>query len=232
MRTQLFFSVMALSVSLVTGSALAATLKVGGDYANGLSIKIDGNVRNTGGGNFLTSYLDDKKLDYMYCIDILHSINPSSTYNTIVSKNAQLAGRSEITVANAGKIAWLVSTQAKTAVTKDQQAGLQAAIWKQVYGNRFELLTKTTAKNIQAAYSNYITALGSNTAPLNSVLWLDPRGGASGTKNAATHYQDQVAWGNGFGLVTPIPAALWLFGSAGVGLMSFKRRKNVATLTA
>jgi hypothetical protein len=222
MRTQLFFSVMALSISLMSASALAATLKVGGDYVGGLNIKIDGKVKNgVIGGNFLTSYLDSDKLNYMYSIDIFHDIHANDSYNTIVSKNAQLAGRSEITAANAGKIAWLVSTQAKTAVTKDQQAGLQAAVWKQVYGNRFELLA-TTAKTIRTAYSNYITALGSNSAPLNSVLWLDPRGGA---KNA-THYQDQVAWGNGFGLVTPIPAALWLFASGVTGLIGIATRKK------
>jgi hypothetical protein len=217
MRTQLFFSVMALSISLMSASALAATLKVGGDYVGGLNIKIDGKVRNgVIGGNFLTSYLDSDKLNYMYSIDIFHdNIHTNDSYDTIVSKNAQLAGRSEITAAKAGKIAWLVSTQAKTAVTKDQQAGLQAAIWKQVYGNRFGLML-TTSQSIGSAYQSYTAALVGHTAPLDSVLWLDPR---DGTDNA-THFQDQVA------LASPIPAALWLFASGIAGLISIATRKK------
>ncbi|MEY4768182.1 MAG: hypothetical protein RL637_821, partial [Pseudomonadota bacterium] len=142
-------------------------------------------------------------------------------YTTNVSMNAQLVNRPEITAINAGKIAWLVTTQAKTAVNSYLQSGLQAAIWKQVYGDRFEVLASTSV-SIKQAYTNYINLLGNNAAPLNSVLWLDPR---SGTNNQ-NHAQDQVAWGKNFGLNTPIPAAMWLFGSAIAGVIGLAKRKS------
>jgi hypothetical protein len=226
MKTKLVLSGLVIAMSLCGASAFAAstiqgtgTFKVGNDYAGGVNIKLDGTTLNgEGGGNIAHSQLNGKALDFSYCIDILHSIYLNGTYNAFYNNTAVLTDRPEI-AANGGKIAWLLTNEAQSASTKAQQAGLQAAIWKQTYGDRFELLA-TSATAIKTAYNNYITALGSHTASVNTVLWIDPRNGNG------SHAQDQVAWGSGFQLPTPIPAAIWLFGSGLVGLLGFRRKSN------
>jgi hypothetical protein len=238
MKAKLFLSGLAFSMTLMGGNAFAAStvidtygagaLHTGNTYAGGINIKLDGTTINgEAGGNVPNSSLAGKALSFVYCIDLLHSININATYNAFYNNKGQLTGRPEITATNGGKIAWLVTHQAQTATTKEQQAGLQAAIWKQVYGNRFELLS-TTGSAIKTAYNNYIAALGSNTASVKTVLWIDPRSGSNNT----THNQDLVAWGAGFKLPTPIPGAIWLFGSGIAGLVSFARRKSAPKLAA
>jgi hypothetical protein len=107
-----------------------------------------------------------------------------------------------------------MTNQAKKAKTLKQQAGFQAAIWEQVYGDKFELISKGAVK---VAYDGFIAALGNNTAPVSSVLWIDPHSGT----NLSKSNQDIVA------LATPIPGAIWLFGSGMIALVGSSKRKNI-----
>ncbi|MEY4767719.1 MAG: hypothetical protein RL637_358, partial [Pseudomonadota bacterium] len=142
-----------------------------------------------------------------------------TTYETTTSYQDQLKIRADITPEIAGKIAWLITTQAETAISKNQQAGLQMAIWKQIYASRFVLGDSLTGE-LRNYYNNYLNAVNGQSASVNSVLWLDPQ-------DNNQHYQQQVAWSHHLNLTTPIPAAIWLFISAISGIFGLiSRRKS------
>jgi hypothetical protein len=196
-------------------------------YGATVKIKLDGKEANDAGGTF-SGVLGGLKVPFAYCIDLLHSISPGGTYTTNVTFNGAIADRGQIN--NAGKIAWLMTHKAATVGDdREVQSGFQAAIWKQVYGDRFELLGTNTAK-VLTAYTGYINALGHNVTAVNKVAWMDPHSGTVNSKNplGATSNQDLVA----IVKVVPIPSAVWLFGSAMVGLVGLGKSKSQKTAVA
>ena len=85
---------------------------------------------------------------------------------------------------NAGAISWLLTNIGPTVTTLDQEAALQAAIWRTEYGpSGFQVnsvdnsdTTDTTGEEaiMQPFYKSYLQALGNNTAPVSSVDWISP----------------------------------------------------------
>jgi hypothetical protein len=233
MKTKLITSLLGIVIAIGSSSSFAASLSdlsfnMGTNYGNVISIKYqEANgawmTTDDAGGNFGSvagrdginngATLDGLKLSFAYCIDLFHPVSLNGNYTADVSFTGTFADRGAIR--NAGQIAWLLNNQASTATDLDKQAALQAVIWKQVYGNQFELLSTGT---IKTAYDNYIALLGNNVAPVNSVVWIDPYSG----NNRAVNNQDIVAM-----MVTPIPASIWLFGSAIVGLIGLGKRQII-----
>jgi hypothetical protein len=117
-------------------------------------------------------------LDDQYGLDN-HSIPKPGTYNAAATTDGTTFGAA---VANAGAIAWLLTHVGPTAHTEDAQAALQAAIWRLVYGpSNFQLDgadnpgTNDDIPNDPALIDDYkadFAALGSNTAPASSVMWI------------------------------------------------------------
>ena len=227
MKARFIIPAIGLAMCLFGAVATAASVdfKMGWNYGGGSKIKYqleNGNWRTktTYGGNFGSFFgrrgeekgatLDGNKLSAAYCIDLFHSVGLNGKYKANVTRDGVIADRGAIR--NAGQIAWLMTNQSKKAKTLSQQAGFQAAIWEQVYGDKFELVAKGAVK---VAYDGFIAALGNNIAPVNSVLWIDPHSG----RNLSRSNQDMVA-------TTPIPAAMWLFGTGMIGLVGIKKRKN------
>jgi len=194
-------------------------------YGAAIKITIDGKEKNTMGGTF-SGMLGNAKMPLAYCIDLFHGINPGSSYTANVTFDGTIADRG--TINNAGKVAWLMTHKGATVgYDREVQSAFQAAIWKQVYADRFELLGTNTAK-VLTAYNGYLSALGNNVTAVNKVAWIDPYSGTVSAKNplGATGNQDLVA------VVTPIPGAVWLFGSALVGLVGLGKRKGQKTVVA
>jgi hypothetical protein len=209
-------------------TAASVDFKMGWNYGGGSKIKYqlengDWQIKTSYGGNFgsfsgrngVGATLGDIKLDAAYCIDLFHSIGLNGNYKANVTRNGIIADRGEIR--NAGQIAWLMTNQAKKVKTLNQQAGFQAAIWEQVYGDKFELVS--TGGAVKDAYDGYIAALSNNIAAVSSVLWIDPY--SKTKKGKYKSNQDIVALAP-----TPIPAAFWLFGSGIIGLVGVNKRKN------
>jgi len=222
------------SLSFNMGSNIGSNMKVKFQNADGSWKTVTdraGNFGSFSGSAGVTkgATLDGLKLSFAYCIDLFHHVSRNKAYTADASFDGVISDRGEIN--NAGKVAWLMTNQASTATTLNQQSGLQAAIWKQIYENKFELLDTGA---IKTAYDGYMAVLGNNTARVNSVVWIDPHSGKIDSNNplGKTSNQDIVAVFedsnnkySGKMMATPIPSALWLFGSAMVGLVGLGKRK-------
>ncbi len=229
MKSRYIIPLIGLAMCLFGAMATAASVdfNMGWNYGGGSRIKYqleNGNWKTTTdyGGNFgsfsgrggenKAATLNGKNLVAAYCIDLFHSVGLNGKYKAEVTRDGIIADRGAIR--NAGQIAWLMTNQAKKAVTLNQQAGFQAAIWEQVYGDKFELLSTGAVK---AAYDGFIAALGNKTADVSKLFWIDPHSGT----NLSKSNQDMVA------LATPIPGAIWLFGSGMIALVGSKKRKTI-----
>ncbi len=228
MKRKIIIPIIGLAIYLVATMATAAQINfdMGSNYGNGMQIKYlqaNGNWKTEwdAGGNFGSfkgrrgeskgAMLGIKKLDFAYCIDLFHSVSLNGNYTANVSYDGFIPDRGKIN--NAEKIAWLITKKAKTATTLKKQAGLQAAIWKLVHGDKFELLDNGS---IRESYDYYLSSIGSNIGDVSRVAWIDPYSG----ENLSRSNQDIV------GFATPIPATIWLFGSAIIGFVGSKRLKN------
>jgi hypothetical protein len=142
------------------------------------------------GGDFLgslsgTTAVSTYSLDDELGLDGHNPPRPG-TYDATVTNDGTAFGTS---VPNAGAIAWLLTHIGPTAHTEDAQAALQAAIWRLEYGlNKFQLdgADNNAAGDIPndpaliADYEADVAALGSNTSPVSSVLWISPTDPSSG----------------------------------------------------
>jgi hypothetical protein len=160
--------------------------------------------------------LDGIAVPFMYCVDIFTDINVRGVYNADISTAGIINGAS---ISNAGQIAWLIDDVGFTATTPDQQEGLQAAIWQQVYGAAFSVDSVNTGAGIYSNYLADISALGSHTAPVSDVLWITPYDG-----NGAP-LQGQVV--PAFGTQIPEPSTIALLG-LGVCCYGLRLRKQFA----
>jgi hypothetical protein len=81
-------------------------------------------------------------------------------------------------VPNAGEISWLLTNIAPTATTADEQAALQAAIWRTEYGDGFELdgvdnnNYAPDNSTIAPIYQADLFAANGNTAPTDDEFWI------------------------------------------------------------
>lgn len=74
--------------TVLTGTDV--TLSVGADYAKPQQFWLTANgttkyYNGVGAGNFNPNELNEVDLDYMYCVDILHTINAPGTYDSQVN---------------------------------------------------------------------------------------------------------------------------------------------------
>src|SRR5208337_594671 len=109
--------------------ARAGTLVLGPDFVT-IDIDFNGTPEMIGGGSVTPSYLNGELLPYLYCAQVNVSILPGHTYSTAVTFDGKFFGS---TVPNAGEVAYLLNTYAPSATTSDQEGGLQAAIWKEIF---------------------------------------------------------------------------------------------------
>jgi hypothetical protein len=176
-------------------------------------------------GNFAGSTLGGVTLPWVYCVDFSKSININSTgFTATVTNNGAVNGSA---VNNAGSVTWLLDHYAASATNADATAGLQAAIWKVIYGSQFTLNgpdNSTTDSNVVTDYNNDLAGVGYNSAtglaansdPVSNARWISPS--ANGTQ-----YQ---------GLVTsavPEPgniAMLVGLGITGAGFLMRRKRKG------
>jgi hypothetical protein len=135
------------------------------DTSSGETIPTSGSA-----GNFLGT-LGTTRLVATYCVAINLGISSGATYGATVANGPQVFNEA---VPNAGAIAWLLTNFGPTATSADQQNALQAAIWREEYGAAdFQLIPGNDA-TLVADYNADLAALGSHTAPTNSVFWLSP----------------------------------------------------------
>jgi hypothetical protein len=82
-------------------------------------------------------------------------------------------------VANAGAVAYLLTTCAAVADISDERNAPQAAIWRAEYGNAFQLdgadiRFSGNSATVISLYDGYLAGLGTRTAPVDSVSWYSP----------------------------------------------------------
>ena len=151
-------------------------------------------------------------LNYLYCIAADVTIGVPNTYNVSLSSAGIYNGS---LVNGAGQISWLMTNLVTSAVTQDEQSGLQSAIWKQIYGSDFVLDQVNNNPGLVAAYNADIAALGSNTAPLSNLIWITPYNGDGSVAQ---------------GLVTlsavPEPSSFVLGGFGLIGIVALVRRQR------
>ncbi len=127
-------------------------------------------------------------------------------------------------MAAGGQIAWLIKNVAPLATNQADYQGLQGLIWHLLNPGSVAFDFASNSAGASSAYNTYSAALGSNTAAVSSVLWVNPLNAPDGQYT----YQGLVA------APTPFPPSsvaepetLILLG---VGLFGFaaSRKKNQA----
>ena len=81
-------------------------------------------------------------------------------------------------------MSWLIQNIGPTVTSLDQEAALQAAIWRTEYGpDGFQVNSVDNGDTddtngeeaiMQPYYQSYLQALGNNTAPISQVDWISP----------------------------------------------------------
>lgn len=188
-------------VAAMAGPASAGTLYVGPNFTQTLNYKLFDEAKSSGSGSIdhstLTTGGQTYDLPFLYCLDILTDVNVGNSYPVTITTDGTISSKlaptdtlpTTHTLLNADKIAWLLQYAwgiasapdgSRTTAQAESQMGLQAAIWKQVYGDDFEFGSNTAG--ITTAYNQYIDALAyayghGQTGNASSALWLSPGDG-------------------------------------------------------
>ena len=168
-------------------------------------------------------------LAQVYCVDLDHFTGPGtydSTHNSSGVSNNQVPNFTVGSPSAAGQVAWLMNHFAAAAAGNTAlEAGLQAAIWKTIYGAYFTLTDSNPA--YQAAYAADLAALGSNEDSFHSVWWLNPTSDSGNTLQQGFVGIPGPPPQNGGSV--PEPASMALVGIAASALAGFGwlRRKAV-----
>ncbi len=201
---------------LLSGFVSAATIEMHFSTANGQTVDytINGNSQVGWALQFSPVYLDfdnDSSTwtpDYTtisYCVDLLQHTTNGQRYDVDLLSAVGMGD-------NYRNAAWLMETYSSTVSTAAEMAGLQVAIWEVVYDNgshdlmngAFEL---NSSGDVFTNANTYLTGLAGAT----DFTGLDHYMVAH-----SEDFQDQL-------IHTPIPAAVWLFGSGLLGLVGRRR---------
>lgn len=203
-------------VLLLAGAAQAGVLQLGDDYTSIHGIW--GSSHETwGGGSFEPSSWNGTPLEFVYCVDALHSLS-SSGYNSASATTTGVVNGS--LVHNAGQVAWLLD-HFGTAGNGDEAYALQAAIWHVIYegagrhGTDKYNIDRTEHLDAVDLYDTMLLALGSKTADISGYLWITPGG------NNCEKQQGLVASIRS----VPEPGTFFLLGSGLLGLVAVGRKK-------
>ena len=174
-------------------------------------------------GGDLQGVLNGEALYATYCVNLTNHINLNATYdNTVITYDGSVYGEP---INNAEGISWLLTNYAFNTLTVDEQNGLQAAIWRTEYGSNFQIDGVDNANSgntiaMMTAYQTYLAALGTNTTPTSSVLWIS----ADNVSPIVPHAQGLVAVR---GVPEPGSIAFVLAGGLPlIGLIARRRRAS------
>ncbi len=212
---------------LVSGPLSAATLDVKFSTANGQKIDytIDGNVKtNSWALEFSPVQLDFDSdtstwtpdlTTIAYCVDLFQGVGNGNRYEVDL-QSAVAKGD------NYRNAAWLMNQFSPTANTAAKKAGLQVAIWEAVYDSattsvdldsgRFSV--QSTGSDTYTNAKSYLDALAL-VPDVSAVAGLDRYMVA-----ISANKQDLL-------VATPIPTAVWMFGSGIIGLLGFSHMSRI-----
>ena len=178
-----------MSLSKLSLLAVASTLALGsiaahadsltlGKTGDTMTFKFDGQIMNGSAGNYTPSsaVIGGQTVDFsaVYCVDLNDTINDNHTYNGVTFSTTGVVNNS--TVNNAWEIAYMILHT--TATTPTAQAGLQAAIWEEEYGNAFTLLTPGAIAGDEATdlaeLNGLNLTLSQENADLADLDWITP----------------------------------------------------------
>jgi hypothetical protein len=149
------FVLTACIVLLSAAISQADTLTLGGNFSHINSV-VNGGQKTEGGGSIDVSYLDGRKLDYLYCVDLFTTVYVPGTYGaTTVTSTGEINGGM---INNMEEVAWLLKTYA-TGGQGENAMALQAAIWEVINGDTvYHLDTANSSPNLVASYTNILTS--------------------------------------------------------------------------
>ena len=206
---------------MLTMNAMASSLKVGTSYSYPIYV-LNGNTPVAeGAGSFDTSYLDERKLDYLYCVDLTHFITPGGTYSYSTENNTANIHNSTLT--NAGKVAYLLGAYGTGGQGANAQA-LQAAIWYEISNGVYKLdqtMYTGSNSNVATLYNQYVNAADTHRlGDVSKFVWINPGTDVNGT----ALYQAQVTSGH-----APEPSTIVLLVTGMLGMAVFGKRRMIKT---
>ncbi len=161
------------------------------------------------------STLNGQILPWVFCVDLGHTIGSPDDYNaTTVTNTGYVHGS---LVNNAAAIAYVLSNFATAGV---DSAAVQGAIWVLEYGNNAATVTAiggSTSDSRVALANLYVTDARNYAGPslISQFAWLSPM-----KPGDTTLYQGLVT------IVVPEPASFAIAGLAGLGMLSYVRRRR------
>ena len=216
----ILYAIIAVAIMTMSGMAHATeviNLHIGGSYSNIKSI-VKGVHKSEGGGSIDPSYLNERALKYLYCVDLFTPVNVNDNYPyTTVNNSAIIHGNP---VKNAGKVAYLLGNYG-IGGQGEQAIALQAAIWHVVNETGvydLDIESYGSTSNIATLYNKYINEATTISSDVSKFLWINP-----GKDVKHTNYQGLVS-----NSPNPEPSTYVLLCLGGL-FVAFRLRKSSGT---